>query len=147
MRLLKVEKMISANRPGARRIAVTLPRKSSALLASGSGVGAPSGMRMKSRCTKVSTIAPIAIARVHPMPRKPIERPENTLVTRNARPCTVPTSPFALARFSSGTSSVTVVDSAMLRSCSITPPNRMIAENSQNHGPPRSSSAASGCQT
>ena len=78
------------------------------------------------------------------MPRKPIARPENTLVTRNARPCTVPTRPFAFACFSTGTSRVTVVERAMLRSCSITPPNRITAENSQNHGPLRSSSDASG---
>ncbi len=79
------------------------------------------------------------------MPRSPIARPLNTLVTMNATPWTVPTRPFALACRSSGTRSVTVVDSAMFRMCSTTEPNRMMPENAQNHGPPRSRSADSGC--
>ena len=87
----------------------------------------------------------IAMASVHPMPRKPIASPLNTLVTTKAMPCTVPTMPFAFACRSTGTRRVTVVDSAMLRMFSITPPNRMMPENSQNHGPLMSSSADSGC--
>ncbi len=145
MRLLNVEKMISANRPGASRMARTLPWKSSALRASGSGCGLSSGMRTNSRCANVSPIAAIAIINVQPIPRNPMDRPEKTLVMRKAMPCTVPTSPFAFARRSSGMRRVTVVDSAMLRSCSMTPPNRMTPENSQNHGPPRFSSEDSGC--
>ncbi len=48
------------------------------------------------------------------MPNSAIDSPEKTLVTRKASPCTVPTSPFAFACRSVGTS-VTVVDSGMLR--------------------------------
>ena len=59
-------------------------------------------------------------------------------MTRKPSPCTAPTSPLAWARPSSGTMIVTVVDSAMLRAFSTTPPKRMTPVNSQNHGPPRS---------
>ena len=58
----------------------------------------------------------------------------------------MPTMPFAFACRSTGTSRVTVVDSAMLRMFSMTAPNRMMPANSQNHGPPMSSSADSGMQ-
>ena len=87
----------------------------------------------------------IAITSVQPMPSRPIASPLNTLVTMKAMPCTVPTMPFAFACRSTGTSRVTVVDSAMLRMFSITAPKRMMPEKSQNHGPPMSSSADSGC--
>ena len=79
------------------------------------------------------------------MPRSPMASPLNTLVTMNAMPCTVPTRPFALACRSTGTSRVTVVDRAMLRMFSTTEPKRMMPVNTQNHGPPRSRSADSGC--
>jgi hypothetical protein len=52
--------------------------------------------------------------------------------------------PFAFAWRSTGTSSVTVVESAMLRRFSITAPNRMMPVNSQNHGPVMSTSTDSG---
>ena len=86
----------------------------------------------------------IAIASVHPIPSCPTESPLNTLVTTNDSPCTVPTRPLALARRSSGTRSVTVVDSAMLRMFSMTAPASTTPEKIQNQGPPRSSSALSG---
>ena len=44
----------------------------------------------------------------------------------NASPCTVPTMPFAFACRSTGTSSVTVVDSAMLRMFSTSVPKKML---------------------
>ncbi len=144
MRLLNVEKRMSANSPGTSLIAPHAPRTSMIGWPSAT-CGLSSGMRRKSRCAKASAVAPIAMNRVGPMPRMPIDSPENTLVTMNARPCTVPTSPLAFACRSSGISRVTVVDSAMLRMFSITPPNRMMPANSQNHGPPRSSNALSGC--
>ncbi len=78
------------------------------------------------------------------MPSSPMDRPLKTLVTMNASPCTVPTRPLALACLSTGTSSVTVVDSAMLRMFSMTAPSRMMPPNAQNIGLPRSSSADSG---
>lgn len=53
--------------------------------------------------------------------------------------------PFAFACRSGGTSSVTVVDSAMLRRFSTTDPSRMTPANIQNHGPPMSARADSGC--
>ena len=125
----------------------TLPRRSieRTLLALGRRrllLGDPQEQQVHERRRAVRTIA---ITSVHPMPSRPIARPLNTLVTMNATPCTVPTRPFAFACRSTGTSSVTVVDSAMLRMFSTTAPNRMMPENSQNHGPPRSSSADSGC--
>ncbi len=78
------------------------------------------------------------------MPSSPSASPENTLVTMNASPCTVPTRPLALACRSVGTSRVTVVDSAMLRMFSTTAPSSTMAANTQNHGCPRSTSVDSG---
>ena len=144
MRLLNVEKMMRANSPGTARIAATAPRTSTNAAFSVRS-GSFSGMRSASRCASATTVNPIAIASVHPMPRRPTEKPESTLVTRNARPPTVPTSPLAFACRSVGTSRVTVVDSAMLRRFSTTAPARMMPLNSQNHGAPRSSSSASEC--
>jgi hypothetical protein len=62
----------------------------------------------------------------------------------NEMPWTVPTSPLALSRRSAGISRVTVVDSAMLRRFSTTPPMRITPANTQNHGPPQSTSTLSG---
>ncbi len=73
-----------------------------------------------------------------------MESPLKTLVTVNARPCTVPTMPFAFACRSTGMSRVTVVESAMLRMFSTTAPNRMMPENSQKIGPPMLSRVDSG---
>ena len=87
----------------------------------------------------------IEMISVQPIPRKPMARPESTLVTTKARPCTVPTSPFAFACRSTGTSRVTVVDSAMLRRFSTTAPAKIMLAKIQNSGPPRSSIADSGC--
>ena len=47
------------------------------------------------------------------MPRPPMTRPLNTEVSANDSPVTVPTMPLAWSRWSSGTSSVTLVDRAM----------------------------------
>ncbi len=78
------------------------------------------------------------------MPSSPIEMPLNTLVTMNASPCTVPTRPFAFACRSTGTSSVTSVESARLRSSSTTHPASTTSVNTQNHGPSSASSASAG---
>ncbi|CAH0316088.1 hypothetical protein SRABI128_04685 [Microbacterium sp. Bi128] len=144
MRLLNVEKMSSANRPGAARTARTAPRTSTAGIRSVAADGLCSGMRIVSRCASAARVNAIAIASVQPMPSTPTDSPLNTLVTTKERPCTVPTRPFAFGRRSSGTSSVTVVDSAMLRMFSTTAPARMTPAKIQNQGPPRSSSARSG---
>ena len=65
--------------------------------------------------------------------------PLNTDVMANETPVTVPTSPLARSRRSAGTSSVTQVDSAMLRSWPATDPANVRAMRIQNHGRPRSS--------
>lgn len=56
----------------------------------------------------------------------------------------VPTRPLALARSSTGTSRVTVVERAMLRMLSTTPPMRITPANAQNTGPVQSMSRSSG---
>ena len=77
------------------------------------------------------------------MPSSPTLRPLKTLVIMNEMPWTVPTRPLALSRSSSGTSRVTVVESAMLRRLSTTPPTRITPVNSQNHALPQSASRSS----
>src|SRR3712207_1746231 len=69
------------------------------------------------------------------MPRPPMTRPLNTDVIANDTPVTVPTMPFARSRRSSGTSSVTHVDRAMLRMWLATDPSNVMPINTQNHGP------------
>ena len=61
--------------------------------------------------------------------------PLNTDVTANDTPVTVPTMPLARSRRSSGTSSVTHVDMAMLRIIPATDPASVAATRIQNHGP------------
>lgn len=145
MRLLKVEKRMSAKRPPIASTARSEPRRSTPRAVSSASSSTTScGMRSVSRCARLTLVRATAIAIVQPMPSCPIARPESTLVTMKARPCTVPTRPFAFACRSSGTSIVTVVESAMLRICSTTAPPSTIAPKSQNHGAPRSSSIGSG---
>ena len=98
-----------------------------------------SGIRWSSE----APVSAIAMASVQPMPSRPTLRPLKTLVIMNAMPWTVPTRPLALSRPSSGTSRVTVVDSAMLRMLSTTLPARMTAVKSQNHGLSQSESRPS----
>lgn len=69
------------------------------------------------------------------MPSSPIDSPLKTLVIMKAMPCTVPTCPLALSRWPSGTSRVTVVDRAILRRLSTTPPSRITPANAQKTGP------------
>lgn len=76
-----------------------------------------------------------AIVSAPPIPRKPIAIPLSTLVPRKAIPWIVPTIPFALAWRSTGSSSVTVVDSAMFRICATIAPVRITPTKTQNHGP------------
>ena len=76
------------------------------------------------------------------MPSSPTDSPESTEVTMNISPCTMPTSPLALARRSGSMRMVTVVERAMLRMFSTTAPTRMIRAKTQNHGCVRSSSEA-----
>ena len=76
----------------------------------------------------------MAMATVIPIPSNPTDRPLKTLVIMNAMPCTVPTKPLALSRPSSGTSKVTVVDRAILRMLSTTPPTRMMPAKAQKTG-------------
>ena len=61
-------------------------------------------------------------------------RPLNTDVMANDTPVTVPTRPLALSRRSSGTSSVTHVDMAMLRICPATEPSSVKPASTQNSG-------------
>ena len=77
------------------------------------------------------------------MPKIPMLKPLNTLVTINPIPLTVPTRPLALALFSAGTSNVTVVDSAILRMLPATAPAKITPENSQSSGPDTSSRTVS----
>ena len=60
--------------------------------------------------------------------------PLNTEVMAKDTPVTVPTRPLARSRRSSGTSSVTVVDRAMLRIWPATEPSSVQATSTQNHG-------------
>ena len=61
---------------------------------------------------------------VQPMPSSPTDSPESTEVTMNISPCTMPTSPLALARRSGSIRMVTVVERAMLRMFSTTAPSQ-----------------------
>ncbi len=61
-------------------------------------------------------------------------RPLNTDVTANDTPVTVPTMPLARSRRSSGTSSVTHVDMAMLRIIPATDPASVAPTRIQNQG-------------
>jgi hypothetical protein len=94
-----------------------------------------------------SAMSTSAMRMVGPIPSRPTERPLKTLVTRKASPCTVPTMPFAFACLSTGTSSVTVVESAMLRSCSTTAPASITTAKIQNHGWVRSAIRSSPSRT
>src|SRR6478735_3022481 len=144
-RLLNVEKRMRASSPGTAMTAGITPLKLNPFGASPSTWATPrSGIGTKIRWISATPVAAIAMATVQPMPSSPIDRPENTLVTMKAMPCTAPTRPFALSRRSPGTSRVTVVDNAMLRRFSTTPPTRITPANAQNHGPVQSSSALSG---
>ena len=71
-------------------------------------------------------------------------RPLNTDVIANATPFAVPTSPFARSWLSSGTSSVTVVESATERRLPAIAPPRMSAMKVQNAGWPMSRTAEAG---
>ena len=71
---------------------------------------------------------------VQVMPRRPTARPLNTDVAAKLSPLTTPTWPFALSRSSAGTSSVTVVDSAMPRALSTTAPASTVRLSAQNAG-------------
>ena len=62
----------------------------------------------------------------------------------NISPCTMPTSPLALARRSGSMRMVTVVERAMLRMFSTTAPARRISAKIQNHGWARSNSEPAG---
>ena len=145
MRLLNVVKRMRGRSPGTARMAVKTPRSSTRRRpVAGSCTTPRSGMVTNTRCTRAAAVATIAMRTVGPMPSSPTDSPENTLVTMNATPCTVPTSPFARSRRSAGTSRVTVVDRAMFRRFSTTPPTRITPANSQNHGPPQSTRTSSG---
>ena len=127
MKLLNVENTISANSPAIARTAASEPRRSNPPCASVAAARTSSGMRSMSRCPKASAVSTRATTIVQPMPSSPTDSPESTEVTMNISPCTMPTSPLALARRSGSMRMVTVVDSAMLRMFSTTAPTRMIA--------------------
>ncbi len=78
------------------------------------------------------------------MPRLPITRPLKTDVTANDTPVIVPTMPLARSRRSSGTSSVTHVDIAMLRIWPATEPSRVRLVITQNIGLLRLSRSSAG---
>ena len=144
VRLLKVVKRISAKSPCVALTAPTPAFNSDSPVCPASRRIRGSGILMVSRWTSTTTIATSAMMMVPPMPSVPMARPLKTLVTRNAMPCTEPTSPLAFARFSAGTSKVTVVESAMLRSCSTTAPISITTAKIQNQTPEISSKSASG---
>jgi hypothetical protein len=81
------------------------------------------------------------------MPRVPTTRPLNTEVIANDTPVTVPTSPLARSRRSSGTRSVTQVESTMLRIEPATDPIRVSATSTHNHTPRRRSRSGAGTAT
>ena len=79
-----------------------------------------------------------------PIPSRPMARPLNTEVRAKATPLAVPTRPLARSRPSSGTSRVTVVDSATERRLPAIAPARTSVMNAQKAGSPRSRSAEPG---
>ncbi len=78
------------------------------------------------------------------MPRKPTPKPLSTDVIAKTTPLAVPTSPLARSRPSSGTRSVTVVDSATMRRLPAIAPTRTRTMNAQNAGCARSRIPAAG---
>ena len=68
------------------------------------------------------------------MPASPTSRPLITDVIRNETPDAVPTSPFALSRPSSATSSVTTVDIAMPRMLPTITPTMSSSTNTHSTG-------------
>jgi hypothetical protein len=96
------------------------------------------------RWTATNAVRTIPMATAQPMPSNPMASPLNTDVIAKATPFAVPTSPFARSRPSSGTRSVTVVDSATARRLPAIAPPRMSTMNAQNAGWPRSRSAEPG---
>ena len=78
------------------------------------------------------------------MPSWPIASPENTEVTANPSPLTMPTRPFTRARSSSAIISVTQVDRAMPRALSTTAPSRISPVKPRNAGLPIRSSSEAG---
>jgi hypothetical protein len=101
-------------------------------------------MRRVSRCANAKAVSTRATTMVHPMPSSPTDSPESREVMMNISPCTMPTSPLALALRSGSMRMVTVVDSAMLRMFSTTAPTRMISVKIQNQGWARSRIRAAG---
>ena len=81
------------------------------------------------------------------MPSWPMTRPLNTDVTANDTPVTVPTMPLARSRRSSGTSSVTHVDMAMLRIIPATDPASVAPTRIQNQGASSWSSSSASTST
>lgn len=136
MKLLNIEKIISANSPGIASTVVKPIFQSAVREWSGSVFGASSGKEIVNRWISEARTNKIASNSVHPIPSNPMDKPLNTLVAINAMPCTAPTRPLAFACRSGGISSVTVVDKAIPRICSTTAPMRMTEQKSQNCQPP-----------
>ena len=133
-RLLNAARRISIPRPGTARIASNAPRMSSRGAVSSWRSGAVSAIRIVSRWTSAPMVSASEPYSAHPIPRLPMTRPLKTDVIANETPVTVPTIPLARSRRSSGTSSVTHVDSAMPRICPATEPSSVSATSIQNHG-------------
>jgi hypothetical protein len=89
---------------------------------------------MVTRCASVANVTTTAMPYAQPMPGPPMTRPLNTDVMAKETPVTVPTMPLARSRRSSGTSSVTQVDSTIPRSCPATEPRSVAAVSTQNQG-------------
>ena len=131
-KLLKVLNSSSAIRPGTIRTARSAPDTSMNCRIILVRLGCSSAMWMLRRWTNATAVSTIAMARAAPMPSRPMARPLNTEVIANATPFTVPTSPFALSRSSSGTRRVTVVASATERRLPAMAPARINVTRAQN---------------
>jgi hypothetical protein len=101
-------------------------------------------MRMVSRWASTTPVSTTASSRQTPIPSWPTPSPLKTEVIANATPFAVPTIPLARSWRSSGTSSVTVVESATARRFPTTAPTRMRPTSTQKAGFPSSRKEGSG---
>ena len=115
-KLLKVAKKISANSPGTAAITLMVPARSILRCSCGAaGAARSSSSRTNSRCANAAAVNASAKTSVETMPPQATRKPLITEVVRKPTPETMPTSPLALSRRSSGIISVTRVGSAIPR--------------------------------
>ena len=115
MKLLNVENRSRREQSGNDQRCSEGAAKVESAVRVGAAARTSSGMRSVSRCANASAVSTRAATIVQPIPSSPTESPESTEVTMYMSPCTMPTSPLALARRSGSMRMVTVVERAMLR--------------------------------